>query len=63
LIPLSIRSTSSSIPRKLLDDDEEGRQFDPEAWISEEDGVSAVRTAKYRTDSALESAVWERVDW
>ncbi|WVF66182.1 hypothetical protein IAT40_000922 [Kwoniella sp. CBS 6097] len=62
LIPLSVRSSSSSRPRQILDDDELQRQFDPEAYISEEDAIRAVRTGKYRAEDKIERAVWKRID-
>ncbi len=63
LIPLSIRSSASTMPRQMPDDEEGGRQYDPEAWISEEDAVRAVRTGKYKADEKMEQAVWERIAW
>ncbi|OCF36141.1 hypothetical protein I317_01022 [Kwoniella heveanensis CBS 569] len=61
LIPLSVRTASSSRPRQILDDDELERQYDPEAYLSEEDAVRAVRTGKYRSEDKMERAVWQRI--
>lgn len=58
LIPLSIRSTPPK-PKQIPDDEEE-EKYDPDAWISEEDAMKAVRTGKYRAES-LEQAVWGRI--
>ena len=63
LIPLSVRSSSSGLPRSVPDDEDEEKRFDPESYLSEEDGVSAVRTGKYRASSAMEGAVWDRIAW
>lgn len=66
LIPLSVRSSSSSLPKQLADDqydDGSGRAFDPDAWVSEADALAAVRTGKYRADAGVENAVWERISW
>ncbi|ORX34672.1 SGT1 protein-domain-containing protein [Kockovaella imperatae] len=54
LIPLDIRSLS--ISKQIRDDDEE-----EEATLTEEDGVKAARTGKYRAQ-AIERAVWSRVE-
>ncbi|WWD09089.1 hypothetical protein V865_007209 [Kwoniella europaea PYCC6329] len=62
LIPLSIRSTSSSSePRRIPDDEDMEKQFDPECYISEEDSIRAVRTGKYRVEEKMEQAVWDRI--
>ncbi|WWC85946.1 uncharacterized protein L201_000816 [Kwoniella dendrophila CBS 6074] len=60
LIPLSVRSISSK-PRQIPDDEDMDRQYDPEAYISEEDAISAVRTGRYKAEERMEKAVWERV--
>ncbi|WVQ93806.1 hypothetical protein IAU59_000884 [Kwoniella sp. CBS 9459] len=61
LIPLSVRSALSSKPRQILDDDELERQFDPDAYLSEEDAVRAIRSGKYRAEDKMERAVWRRI--
>jgi hypothetical protein len=63
LVPLSFRSSSSGLPRSIPDDEDEEKRFDPEAYLSEEDGVQAVRTGKYRAEGNMEDAVWERIAW
>jgi hypothetical protein len=45
------------------DEDAEERRFDPEAYVSEEDGVAAVRTGRYQAEQAMENAVWDRIAW
>lgn len=60
LLPLHVRSSGSSA-RHIPDDEAEERQFDPEAYISEEDAVRAVRLGRYQADKALERAVWDRI--
>lgn len=60
LIPLSVRSSSKSA-RLIPDDDALERQYDPEAYLSEEDAITAVRTGKYRAEINLEKAVWDRI--
>lgn len=62
LIPLSVRSHGSA-PRQIPDEEEEEKRYDPEAWISEEDAVRAVRTGKYRAEEKMEKAVWARIAW
>lgn len=58
LIPLSIRSAAPKA--RQIPDDENEEKYDPDAWISEEDAMGAVRSGKYREES-LERAVWERI--
>ncbi|KAK8845462.1 hypothetical protein IAR55_006175 [Kwoniella newhampshirensis] len=61
LLPLSIRSSSSTRPKQFRDDDDNERDYDPEAWISEVDAVRAVRTGNYRAEEKMERAVWDRI--
>lgn len=61
LLPLSVRSSTSGLPRQILDEDEQQRSFDPENWVSEEDAIAAVRTGKYRAENSLEAAIWDRI--
>jgi hypothetical protein len=61
LIPLSVRSSTSGLPRQIPDDEEDSRNFDPEAYISEKDGVEAVNTGKYQVEAKMETSVWERI--
>ena len=61
LIPLSIRTSSSGLPRRITDNDEDEKRFDPESWLSEADGVAAVRTGKHRAEEKMEAAVWDRI--
>ena len=63
LIPLSVRSSLSSMPRQIADDEKAERRYDPEVWLNEQDAVRAVRTGKYRADEQVEKAVWERISW
>ena len=63
LVPLSIRSSTSGLPRRVPDEDQEERRFDPEAYVSEEDGIAAVRTGKYQAGREVENAVWDRIAW
>ncbi|WWC66704.1 uncharacterized protein I206_100608 [Kwoniella pini CBS 10737] len=60
LIPLSVRSIASK-PRAIPDDEDMEKQYDPEAYISEEDAIQAVQTGKYRADEKVERAVWDRI--
>ncbi|WWC58275.1 uncharacterized protein I303_100813 [Kwoniella dejecticola CBS 10117] len=60
LIPLSVRSTKSK-PLTIPDDEDMEKQYDPEAYISEEDAIQAVRAGKYRADETLEKAIWDRI--
>ncbi|WWD22408.1 hypothetical protein CI109_106899 [Kwoniella shandongensis] len=61
LLPLSVRSSSASRPKQLPDDDNDYRQYDPEAWLNEVDAVRAVRTGKYGAEEKMERAVWNRI--
>ncbi len=56
-----MRSSTSGLPRQILDEDEQQRQFDPENWVSEEDAITAVRMGKYRAENNLEAAIWDRI--
>ncbi|WRT63689.1 uncharacterized protein IL334_000612 [Kwoniella shivajii] len=60
LIPLSVRSTSSR-PKQISDDKDMEKQFDPDAYISEEGALRAVRTGKYKADDKMERSVWSRI--
>jgi hypothetical protein len=60
LLPLHVRSSGLSA-RLIPDDEAEERQFDPEAYISEEDAIRAVRLDKFAADKGVEGAVWERI--
>lgn len=60
LLPLHVRSSGSSV-RHIPDDEFEERQFDPEAFISEEDAVRAVRMGKFGAGKEVEGAVWDRI--
>jgi hypothetical protein len=60
LLPLSVRS-DSSLPRPIPDDEADERAYDPEAYISPEDAVRAVRMGNYRADERMERAVWDRI--
>ncbi|WVR03486.1 hypothetical protein IAU60_000477 [Kwoniella sp. DSM 27419] len=61
LIPLAVRSATSSRPQQMPDDDELERQYDSEAYLSEADAIRAVRTDKYRAEPSVEQAVWNRI--
>jgi hypothetical protein len=60
LLPLHVRSSGLSV-RHIPDDETEERQFDPEAFVSEEDAVRAVRLGKYEAEKGMENAVWDRI--
>ncbi|ORY34285.1 SGT1 protein-domain-containing protein [Naematelia encephala] len=61
LIPLSVRSSTSGVPRAIPDDESLERQYDPDAFLTPEDAVKAVRTGKYCADANIEGAVWRRI--
>ncbi len=62
LIPLEIRSGGERPASQFVEEDDEdgGNRSGP--WISEEDGIKAVRSGKYRNEK-VEAAVWERIAW
>lgn len=60
LIPLSVRSSKGSV-RFVPDDETLERQFDPDAQLSEEDAIAAVRTGRYQASREVRSAVWDRI--
>ncbi|KAL1407108.1 hypothetical protein Q8F55_006522 [Vanrija albida] len=62
LLPLSVRSSGSSVPKQLADDkyDDAGHAVDPDAQVTEADAIAAVRTGKYQAPD-VERAVWERI--
>jgi hypothetical protein len=61
LVPLSVRSSTTGLPRPIPDEEEDERRFDAETYLNEENGVSAVRTGKYRAEDKMEQAVWDRI--
>ncbi|EIW67973.1 hypothetical protein TREMEDRAFT_44967 [Tremella mesenterica DSM 1558] len=61
LLPLNVRSSGTSRPKQVLDEDADGPRFDTDAWINEEDAIQAVRTGRYFAGDGVEEAVWERI--
>lgn len=65
LLPLSVRSANP--PRQTADDayddDGGGRALDPEAWLSEDDALAALRADpdKYRVPPAVAAAIDARI--
>ena len=60
LIPLSVRSSKGSV-RFVPDDETLERQYDPDAQLSEEDAIAAVRTERYQASRDIQSAIWDRI--